>query len=159
MLLAHNQNDSQPVIKGAIHLGLRDAAESADQIENRRDRPATSPNPGLPPLGQDPRQVAGNPPSGDMRYPFYRVAPKQGSTAFRLDAGRLQQLLPERATQFRDPVSAPQPLDLQKRPARPRVAVAVQSARGESDKLISGDNCRRGGGFFLLHPPHRDTTP
>src|SRR3990172_4056592 len=143
MLLAYNQNDSQPVIKGAIHLGLRDAAESADQIENRRERPATSPNPGLPPLGQGPRQGAGDPPPGGMRCPFYRMAPKQGSNDFRIDAGRLQQLLPERATQFRDPVSEPQPLDLQKRPARQRVAVAVQSARGESYKLISGDNCRR----------------
>src|SRR5215467_10375453 len=73
MFLADNQDHTQTVIEGPIHLISRNASDFLDQVENRRDRPRAPVYPSAPPFRQNPRQIAPNTSARDMGCAFNRI--------------------------------------------------------------------------------------
>jgi hypothetical protein len=147
-----DHHHADPHVEGALHLLGGDGPSPLDQAEEGRHLPRAPPQERPEPLGEDPRDVAGEAPSGDVGEGAHLVPLEE-----RLEGGEVASVGREEGFAHRpselgevrvDAVAKP----LEEHLAGEGVAVRVEAGRGQAEEDVPLPHAAREGLLLLDHP-------
>ena len=137
-----NRDHAEAIVERAIHFGLIDFAEPRDEIEDRRHSPGAAADSRVQVLRHHPRQILDDTAAGDIRQALEREAIEKIKHGLRIDAGRAQQLIAERAAEFRHACAKLEFCAIDQDLAHKRESIGVKAGGGQADNRIADAHFR-----------------